>query len=439
MLSIVMLFSVTAFNFENTAGAEETITEISLSFPIKIVEVGYSQPLIITDQNGDAIDPSELTFTSSAPEIATVNADGEVTGAALGRAEITATNGVISDTVEVAVVGVSLLRRHGVNHGEFENGAYLTDGSTGVKQADTIWIGNRGGQFVYDYSMQRDVISPITGKPTNIPKAVFNETTAAARRFMFAVDKVKYEPTSANHWGLIDADKNKLYELSYWMNCENATTLPTAIGELYYFNGNTSKAEYIQTFQHLPWQGADPHLREKDWTRFSPPAVVINWDYDIISMLPRILASHGSALEFTVNVAHAAVNEVVYDLLDFTPDSPVENLSTGDKVSTTVTHYTNTGNTIVPGDTTKPVKVEYSRQKHRCHGVRNGRNYRRRRRRGAYNRDRGDSGVTQSSTITVTVEGEESYLDKVTLSLSTSGRHRVYRSGRRNRQTDKRI
>ena len=170
MLSIVMLFSVTAFNFENTAGAEETITEISLSFPIKIVEVGYSQPLIITDQNGDAIDPSELTFTSSAPEIATVNADGEVTGEALGRAEITATNGVISDTVEVAVVGVSLLRRHGVNHGEFENDIRLTDGSNGVSLDDTFWTASKGtSYFIYNYNLQRNATSPITGRLTNIP------------------------------------------------------------------------------------------------------------------------------------------------------------------------------------------------------------------------------------------------------------------------------
>ncbi len=72
-------------------GGQETTT-VSLSYPASFVAVNDTLRLQATALNstGQTITPATITFTSSAPAIATVESDGRVVGRAVGEATITA-------------------------------------------------------------------------------------------------------------------------------------------------------------------------------------------------------------------------------------------------------------------------------------------------------------------------------------------------------------
>ncbi len=68
------------------------------------VEVGGTKQLTVAPVPATANLPDELTYTSDAEEVATVNATGLVSGIAVGTANITVTGGGFEDTIPVNVV-----------------------------------------------------------------------------------------------------------------------------------------------------------------------------------------------------------------------------------------------------------------------------------------------------------------------------------------------
>jgi len=67
--------------------------------------IGASVPLsaVVTDQNGNAMGQAPVTWSSSAPNVATVSSTGLVTAVANGNASITAASGSAQGLAEVVV------------------------------------------------------------------------------------------------------------------------------------------------------------------------------------------------------------------------------------------------------------------------------------------------------------------------------------------------
>ena len=90
-----------------------TLTSIQISAASTTVPQGTTEPLTVTgtySDNSTANLTSKVTWTSSATNIATVNAGGEVTGVSLGPVTITATKDSLSNSVSLTV-GRAVLSR----------------------------------------------------------------------------------------------------------------------------------------------------------------------------------------------------------------------------------------------------------------------------------------------------------------------------------------
>ncbi|MCU0648453.1 MAG: Ig-like domain-containing protein [Gemmatimonadaceae bacterium] len=99
------VLGVTAMTFQATATAGAA-TQLVISPGVANVPVGDSLRLTgaTRDEFGNAIGGSALTWTSDAPAIATVSAQGTVRAVAIGTATVRATSGSLSGTVAVTVV-----------------------------------------------------------------------------------------------------------------------------------------------------------------------------------------------------------------------------------------------------------------------------------------------------------------------------------------------
>lgn len=86
-----------------TPGEVPNLTGLELSIDGD-VEVGGTKQLTVTPVPATANLPDELTYTSDATEVATVNATGLVSGVAVGTANITVAGGGFEDTIPVNVV-----------------------------------------------------------------------------------------------------------------------------------------------------------------------------------------------------------------------------------------------------------------------------------------------------------------------------------------------
>ena len=102
---IVCLLLLTACG-DSTTGPPPVATSIELSTTsLTFNSLGQTEQLTATvqDQSGATIKGADLTWTSSAPSVATVSSAGLVTAVADGTATITATSGSVSATATVTV------------------------------------------------------------------------------------------------------------------------------------------------------------------------------------------------------------------------------------------------------------------------------------------------------------------------------------------------
>ena len=93
--------------FWKEASAPVVVTAITVEAAKKEVAVGKTLQLTVKDQTEAVVAASELDFTSGTPAVATVDADGKVTGVAEGNVRITASlksDATIKNTIDLTVV-----------------------------------------------------------------------------------------------------------------------------------------------------------------------------------------------------------------------------------------------------------------------------------------------------------------------------------------------
>jgi uncharacterized protein YjdB len=102
MLAVALL---TAAGCESSSGTDNSIAAVYVTPPSPIITVGQLRQLVATATNssGEIITGQNVTWTTSAPNVATVAANGLVTGIAGGTAQITATVGGESATADITV------------------------------------------------------------------------------------------------------------------------------------------------------------------------------------------------------------------------------------------------------------------------------------------------------------------------------------------------
>ena len=87
------------------------IADITLAPQTVVMQaVGQSSQITVTalDSDGDPVANPALNWTSSDPDVVTVNGSGRVTAQAFGSAEVTAASGTVSDKVTVSVRGFDI-------------------------------------------------------------------------------------------------------------------------------------------------------------------------------------------------------------------------------------------------------------------------------------------------------------------------------------------
>ena len=92
---LVTLFAAGACrDYDSIQPATPEIATLAVTLDAPVIEVGQETGAAVTaaDQYGNAVKPRTLTWTSSAPNVATIDPDrGVIRGVALGTARITAT------------------------------------------------------------------------------------------------------------------------------------------------------------------------------------------------------------------------------------------------------------------------------------------------------------------------------------------------------------
>ena len=335
--------------------AEKPKVEISIPHPYPYLGKGQ---VVKLDSSADG-----FTYTSSDKNVATVDENGIITATGVGKVKITASLGDESSSIEIPVVGENLLIRKGVNHGDFENGIYHSDKSIeGMASKDSLWYSKKAtGNYIYDFELLNSE-SHITGEKTNIPK--FKVKTAeipeeSGKRTLRMQGGIgQYVANSDNHAGFIVADADKLYEFTGYVKAENVDALPDSIyASLYYYLGQYSSATALTEFKGELWTDQEG---EQDWTRFTVPAVYMNWGLEKqYSIDPRFNYSTSSNRGFDLLLSHFSVHEVAFDELEFTLSEDATSVKTYDTFTTSTRFFTNTGNEIVLASTASTVPVTY--------------------------------------------------------------------------------
>lgn len=140
-------------------GSSPDILTVTLTAPKQTIAVGEPVQLtaVARDVNGLTIPNVPLTYTSSAPTIATVNASGRVLGVAQGSANITASTGVVSSqplTFTVTTGSVAAV--------------FTMQANTFTPAQATIRVG-QSVLFDFPADIHNVIFQQRTGKPADIP------------------------------------------------------------------------------------------------------------------------------------------------------------------------------------------------------------------------------------------------------------------------------
>ena len=140
-------------------GSSPDILTVTLTAPKQTIAVGEPVQLtaVARDVNGLTIPNVALTYTSSAPTIATVNASGRVLGVAQGSANITASTGVVSSqplTFTVTTGSVAAV--------------FTMQANTFTPAQATIRVG-QSVLFDFPADIHNVIFQQRTGKPADIP------------------------------------------------------------------------------------------------------------------------------------------------------------------------------------------------------------------------------------------------------------------------------
>lgn len=90
---------------ESSTGTDNSVAALYVTPPAKILTIGQVQQLVATPttSSGTIVSGQSVTWSTSAPNVATVDANGIVTGVAGGTAQITATSAGRTATADITV------------------------------------------------------------------------------------------------------------------------------------------------------------------------------------------------------------------------------------------------------------------------------------------------------------------------------------------------
>ena len=363
-----------------SATAEKTITvtkhaevsalpdAISASLPRGIIELGSWTPLKITDADGIALGGGiEYTYDIENEDI--ISEEGGVfKGEKMGKTSVTVTAKLGNDektcTFDAVVVGENLFTRNGVRHGEFENSIYFSDKSNkGVSASDTLWYADRGAAkgYIFDYEIKEE-ISPVTGKPTNIFRAIFD---AVPQENPSGTDKIVWIHqgssinTEGRHSGQTILEKGKIYEFSGNISLENGET-PTMVSSIvnFFADGGTSAYRKLSLNEVL-YENTET---VQPWTTFSSTPVYANWDYKN-HLNANATVQGRTPLDkdgFDILFSELSFHEVTFEEVEFKLSGKTEGAKTYDTFETTVRNFSNTGKEIKFGNEVEKPTIIYS-------------------------------------------------------------------------------
>jgi plastocyanin len=140
-------------------GSSPDILTVTLTAPKQTIAVGEPVQLTATarDANGNTIPNASLSYTSSAPGIATVNASGRVLGVSQGSANVTASAGVASSTPLTFTVTTGSVAA-----------VFTMQANTFTPAQATIRVG-QSVLFDFPADIHNVIFQQRTGKPADIP------------------------------------------------------------------------------------------------------------------------------------------------------------------------------------------------------------------------------------------------------------------------------
>ena len=357
----------TALSITAPADVSELPKGLCADFALGYIEVGASDFLKVSDDNGNPLGGNiELSYDVSDEEILSED-DGKFTALKIGRTDVTVTASLgdekIEETVSLSVVGENLFTRHGVHHGEFERGVYFTDGSNkDYALTETLWKARRDlSRDTFDYEFI-DMKSEITGKKTRVMKVIIDDEPNldpnGTKIVRFEQNTTYNNGTNEKvHSGLVNMDMGKIYEFTGFAKLENVKTFPEVVLNPFYYTrtGNTVKS-YSQTTQAI-WD--DPQ-GDKPWTMFSTEPIYVNWDAEAMACNATILTRVTNSLGSDMLLSNLAFHEVSFDKVQFSLEKSLENAKTFDTFRTSVSAISGTGKKITSGETEKAFEYKYS-------------------------------------------------------------------------------
>ncbi|MEN6315881.1 MAG: S-layer homology domain-containing protein [Clostridiaceae bacterium] len=384
MLFISLMFGIVPITEINASAAPAAISAV---LKANFVERGSIAKLTVTG-DGAPISGAAVSYSSADTATATVDSSGNVTGVQIGKTTVTVTadygaDGIRTTSVDIPVVGENLMTRQEVKHGEFQNGVYLNGQTTGAALTASFWQNygyGEGGVFAdQGFMLITDRASHLTGESTKIVRFTFPQLTpeqeadASLTRRDIRLDQAAYlyNGNSGDHSGQIVMDKNKLYECTGWIKAENTGILATDFRPVLNLcqtwdvpnddgSGTTNKYYELANNQYYisPWSNKTENSGDQDWTYFNLPSVAINGlctDMGFNEVGGEIcLVSSKKNKYGDLLASHISFHEVAYDKMVFTANSPLLNIDQyaavhpGATIATTVKHYSNTGNEILP-------------------------------------------------------------------------------------------
>ncbi len=337
----------------------QTVGNISVVLPSKILEVGKTQRLSIYSAYGHEItDFTAYSFTSSDTDVAIVDENGNVTGVSIGRAKIYL-SGAGNATVEVPVVGANLLEvpeNSNIAWDKSKNSAkfwwlrkYMQNGNS----TDYMSNSNKNGATVSRYEF---AVETREGPLSDVDR-VLRLTSKSVPSSSEGINRQYIALLSHNY---ILTGKNKMYEFSGWAAADNVPGAGDALHNswkakllYYYAQGSTTPA-----LKTTPTEAnaVTPFLSEsgnQPWTYFNTVPIVNDGLASSYNLYFQATIDGGKNVtdggwQGDILLYGLSLHEVRYERLEFTDinlsDSVV--LNQGESVDTVAKHFTNTGNEI---------------------------------------------------------------------------------------------
>ncbi|MBQ2743391.1 MAG: hypothetical protein IJF32_11385 [Oscillospiraceae bacterium] len=295
-------------------------TEVPFSLPQKILHEGETLTL-------EGV-PYGAVLSSSAPDILTVNAKGEVIGKAMGKVTVTADVNGTKQSIEIPVVGENKLS---AKNAYFENGLYHSTYGTGAADSATPWeYGglNKSSAVSKAYDITTTTASglelPGRTEPVNGLKIVKNDC-----RTYVTMDTGTAEDLN----GDIAAEEGKIYEFTGWTKLDkrDGYVLPdytrTSVALVTYYMNTSSKPANKAGGNVSVWADGDYTTADETtgWKYFTSGSRLQNYanlnltdESNVVNLVPRFVLNYETTVENTGMEAYLtefSVHEVVFDEL----------------------------------------------------------------------------------------------------------------------------